>query len=47
MHTVALAEGNKVYSWGVNDEGALGRNTGGEIWKEYNEINGTTGNTAD
>ena len=28
MHTVALTEGNLIFSWGVNDEGALGRETG-------------------
>ena len=28
MHTVALTEGGQVLSWGVNDEGALGRETG-------------------
>ena len=25
MHTVALTEGGRVYTWGCNDEGALGR----------------------
>jgi regulator of chromosome condensation len=25
MHTIVIAEGGLVYSWGVNDEGALGR----------------------
>ena len=25
MHTLALAEGGVVFSWGVNDEGGLGR----------------------
>lgn len=28
MHTVALTEDGQVFSWGVNDEGALGRETG-------------------
>lgn len=28
MHTVVLTEDGQVYSWGVNDEGALGRPTG-------------------
>lgn len=28
MHTVALTEDRQLYSWGVNDEGALGRETG-------------------
>ena len=25
MHTVALSNAGKVYTWGCNDEGALGR----------------------
>lgn len=29
MHTVALASNGSVYTWGCNDEGALGR-TGAE-----------------
>ena len=28
MHTVALTEDHHIFSWGVNDEGALGRETG-------------------
>ena len=35
MHSVALTSGNKILTWGVNDHGALGRDTqwnGG--WKE-------------
>ena len=31
MHTVALTEGNLIFSWGVNDEGALGRETGAHV----------------
>jgi hypothetical protein len=32
MHSLALVEGGSVYSWGVNDEGALGREArGGEL----------------
>lgn len=27
MHTLALSADNKIWSWGVNDQGALGRNT--------------------
>lgn len=27
MHTLALTRDNKIMSWGVNDQGALGRNT--------------------
>lgn len=33
MHTVALAEDGSVYTWGVNDEGALGRPTSGTAWE--------------
>eukprot|EP00878_Enallax_costatus_P018153 GHUV01019101.1.p1 GENE.GHUV01019101.1~~GHUV01019101.1.p1 ORF type:complete len:563 (+),score=199.22 GHUV01019101.1:126-1814(+) len=39
MHTVALAEDGTVYTWGVNDEGALGRPTSGTAWeKEPNSM---------
>lgn len=31
MHTVALTEDRMIYSWGVNDEGALGRETGARL----------------
>lgn len=34
MHTVAVTEDGSVYSWGVNDEGALGRETTGELWEK-------------
>lgn len=34
MHTVALTEDRRVYTWGVNDEGALGRHTAGELWEK-------------
>jgi regulator of chromosome condensation len=34
MHTVALAQDRTIYSWGVNDEGALGRETSGELWEK-------------
>lgn len=27
MHTIALTEDNKILTWGVNDDGALGRDT--------------------
>ncbi len=33
MHTVALATNCKVWTWGVNDEGALGRKTEGTCWE--------------
>jgi len=32
MHTLALADDGSVWSTGVNDEGALGRPTAGEVW---------------
>lgn len=31
MHTVALSTTGDVWTWGVNDEGALGRMTHGEM----------------
>ncbi|GIL46953.1 hypothetical protein Vafri_3821 [Volvox africanus] len=34
MHTVALSEDGLIYSWGVNDEGALGRKTSGTCWEK-------------
>lgn len=34
MHTVVLTEDRSVFSWGVNDEGALGRETAGELWEK-------------
>lgn len=37
MHTVALTADGVVYSWGVNDEGALGRPTNDKIWDESPE----------
>lgn len=33
MHTVCLTASGKIFTWGVNDEGALGRYTEGEAWK--------------
>lgn len=30
MHTVALTADSRIFSWGVNDEGALGRETGAQ-----------------
>jgi regulator of chromosome condensation len=32
MHTLALSAKFSLYSWGVNDEAALGRPAGGEAW---------------
>jgi len=39
MHTVALAEDGCVYTWGVNDEGALGRPTSGTAWESEPDSN--------
>ena len=33
MHTVALSADGHVWTWGVNDEGALGRKTEGTCWE--------------
>jgi len=38
MHTVVILEDNSVWSWGVNDEGALGRCTSNEIGLKYTKI---------
>lgn len=41
MHTLALVEGGLVYSWGVNDEGALGREArGGHLALQEGETAG-------
>lgn len=37
MHTAALSKDGGVYTWGVNDEGALGRPTPDKIWNESPE----------
>lgn len=34
MHTAALDRDGSVYTWGVNDEGALGRPTSGSAWEK-------------
>ena len=34
MHTAALAADGTVFTWGVNDEGALGRPTAGSAWED-------------
>jgi regulator of chromosome condensation len=34
MHTIALDTEGCLWTWGVNDEGALGRRTGGTAWEE-------------
>ncbi|CAG9465538.1 unnamed protein product [Pedinophyceae sp. YPF-701] len=33
MHTAVLTERHEVWTWGVNDEGALGRHTAGKLWE--------------
>eukprot|EP00795_Rhopilema_esculentum_P002594 gene2594-790_t len=35
MHTVALSSNSELFTWGCNDEGALGRTTSGENGDEY------------
>ncbi|KXZ43320.1 hypothetical protein GPECTOR_94g642 [Gonium pectorale] len=37
MHTVGLTVEGDVYTWGVNDEGALGRKTSGTCWEKEPE----------
>jgi hypothetical protein len=37
MHTVALSSEGEVWTWGVNDEGALGRCTAGTAWEDAPE----------
>ncbi|KAG2451371.1 hypothetical protein HYH02_003973 [Chlamydomonas schloesseri] len=39
MHTVGLTVDGDVYTWGVNDEGALGRKTSGTCWEKEPEKN--------
>jgi regulator of chromosome condensation len=43
MHTVVLTEDRQVFSWGVNDEGALGRETTGELWEKSSLSTGSPG----
>jgi Regulator of chromosome condensation (RCC1) repeat len=45
MHTVCISSSGAVYSWGVNDEGALGRYTDGEAWKNSGRAKGTPGDS--
>lgn len=48
MHVVALTRDNKVLTWGVNDQGALGRVTkGGEQYKTIDEKNEAAAEEAD
>jgi len=37
MHTAALDRDGAVFTWGVNDEGALGRPTSGSAWEHAKE----------
>ncbi|GIL76672.1 hypothetical protein Vretifemale_6231 [Volvox reticuliferus] len=37
MHTVALTADGDIYTWGANDEGALGRKTSGTFWENEPE----------
>jgi len=42
MHTLALAEGGVLFSWGVNDEGGLGRDArGGHLALQKGETQGS------
>lgn len=43
MHTVVLTSDNHIYTWGVNDEGALGRETAGELWEKSGLGSGAPG----
>lgn len=43
MHTAVLTQDRVVYSWGVNDEGALGRETTGELWEKSGMCTGHAG----
>ncbi|KAK9812149.1 hypothetical protein WJX73_000352 [Symbiochloris irregularis] len=48
MHTAVLAETGTVFTTGVNDEGALGRKTGGAAWEaEEKAGRGTSGSSGD
>ncbi|GLC44085.1 hypothetical protein PLESTM_001554200 [Pleodorina starrii] len=39
MHSVGLTVDGDVYTWGVNDEGALGRKTSGTCWEKEPDAN--------
>ena len=45
MHTVCVSFSGTVYSWGVNDEGALGRYTEGEAWRSSGLSRGQPGDS--
>jgi hypothetical protein len=38
MHTAALALDGSIWTWGVNDEGALGRPTAGTCWEGIDDV---------
>lgn len=40
MHGAAVTAGGGVWTWGVNDEGALGRQTRGEAWDKGRDAEG-------
>ncbi|CAL8462036.1 g1567 [Coccomyxa elongata] len=45
MHSVALTPDGGVYTTGVNDEGALGRESGGELWEKSGLAKGDASDT--
>lgn len=48
MHCVALTHDNKVLTWGVNDQGALGRNTAWEGgYKDIDDAKSDSGDDSD
>ncbi len=48
MHCAALTKDNKILTWGVNDQGALGRPTGEGAMKEIKEnANSDSGSDSD
>lgn len=42
---MCVSSSGTIYSWGVNDEGALGRYTEGEAWKNSGLAIGTPGDS--
>lgn len=45
MHSAAVTEDGEVWTWGVNDEGALGRETAGELWEKSKLATGKPGDS--